>query len=289
MQYNQPNTRERIAARRNARRGRKGANRPMGSVVRPNAGRAVLGWLASGRLISLGLFLASMGALVYLFTATSYTIGRIEVEGNNALSSEHIISLAALQGAPIWFVDAESAVERLKTNAYIEQATVSVELPDLARITLTERRPDVRWLVGGIQYLVDSSGKVLAAADDPPDAEVLVITASGTTLTPGDMVDLDALQLARTLAFRLPSEVRLSPQTIGWDYGLGVYVKTATNQTIVFGRSEDIDRKLLILDHLLNKEPTSFTYMDLRAANPYYQNVGQIIPLPNTIEQGATP
>jgi cell division protein FtsQ len=288
MQYNQPNTRERIAARRNARRG-KGANRPMGSLVRPNAGRAVLGWLASGRIASLGLFVASMAALTYLFTATSYSIGRIEVQGNNALSNEYIAQLSALQGAPIWFVDADSAVDRLQTNAYIEQASVHVELPDLARIRLTERRPDVRWLVGGIQYLVDSSGKVLAAADDPPAADVLVITASGTTLSPGDMVDLDALQLARTLAFRLPGEVHLTPAIIGWDYGLGVYVKTSNNQTIVFGRNEELDRKLLILDHLLNKEPTSFTYMDLRPDNPFYQNVGQMIPLPSQVEQGTTP
>jgi cell division protein FtsQ len=273
MRYNQPNTRERIAARRQARRGQ--ANRPArGSAVRPNTGRRLVGWLASGRAVSMALFLASTAALAYVLTAGSFNVLRVEVVGNSALQTQRIIELSGLRGAPIWFVDRDAAIARLTENAYIESATVSVELPDLARISLTERRPDVRWQVGGIQYLVDSGGRVLAPADAPPEADVLVIIGSGTTLQAGDRIDIDALQLARSLALRLPNEIGLTPAVLGWDYGLGVYIKTASDQTIVFGRSEEIDRKLLILDHLLNKEATSFTYMDLRPANPFYQNSG---------------
>ncbi len=273
MRYNQPNTRERIAARRMSRRGQ--ANRPArDSAVRPSTGRLLIGWFASGRAMSLVLFLASATALAYALTASSFNVLRVEVIGNSALQTEQIIDLSGMRGAPIWFVDRDAAIGRLTENAYIEAANISIELPDLARISLTERRPDVRWQVSGIQYLVDSGGRVLAAADAPPAADVLVIVGSGTTLKAGDRIDLDALQLARSLALRLPNEIGLTPAVLGWDYGLGVYIKTASAQTIVFGRSEDIDRKLLILDHLLNKEATSFTYMDLRPTNPFYQHSG---------------
>lgn len=69
----------------------------------------------------------------------------------------------------------------------------------------------------------------------------------------------------------LPNELGLQPAQIGWDFGLGVFVRTAQDQMIVFGRSERLERKLTILAYVL-ADGTPFTYLDLRPINPYYQN-----------------
>ena len=93
-------------------------------------------------------------------------------------------------------------------------------------------------------------------------------------LQPNDHVDADAQQLARMLSVRLPNELGITPALIGWDYGLGVFIKLDAGQTVVFGRSEHLDRKLLIFQQLL-LEGAAFTYLDLRPLTPYYQNTAE--------------
>jgi len=270
VDYNPPNTRARIAARRAARKGQRGTSG--GSQVRPGARRVVGRWLVTGQLLSAVLFAASIAALYHLFTSPSYQVRQVEVHGNGALSNEAVAALSGLLGVPVWFVVLAAATERLLASAYVEQATVVVNLPDRAVVTLVERQPDVRWQVGGLQYLVDATGKVLDVANAPAPEGTLVIVDSGTrALAANDQLDPDALALARVVSLRLPQELRLQPQHIGWDIALGVYVTTAANQTIIFGQSADLDRKMLILGHLL-KEKTAFSYLDLRPSNPFYRS-----------------
>lgn len=279
MEYNAPNTRERLAARRQRRRG---AAPAPGLQAVPGPRRSLLGWLSSGRLVGLLLFLAAAGALVYLFVDPRFSVQRVEVEGNSALDAEVVAELAAVRGRPVWFVQREVAAARLRENAYVASAAVEVALPDLAIVRIVERRPEVRWQAGGVQYLVDGTGKVLAAADTPAEADVLVIAdSSHMLLSPNDQLDLDAIGLAQSLALRLPVELGFAPAQIGWDYGLGVYVRSPAGQTIVFGQSEGLDRKLAVLAVLLNDQ-TAFTYLDLRPDNPFYQNLTGAPPLSPT-------
>ena len=285
MDYNEPNTRERIAARRQRRRAagapapprteprRRTALVATGTQATPGPRRSLVAWLASGRPISLVLFLVTCGALGYLFTDARFSVRRIEVEGNSALDVAAVTALADVLNRSIWFIKDDLVAARLRENAYVASAFVEVSLPDVAIIRIVERKPEVRWQAGGVQYFVDGTGKVLAAAQELAKADVLVIADnSHTQLNPNDQLDLDAIQLAQALALRLPVELGFTPAQIGWDYGLGIYVRSAAGQTIIFGQSKDLARKLAIFAVLL-KDQTAFTYLDLRPDNPFYQNV----------------
>src|SRR5438094_33603 len=127
--YNQPNTRERIAARRQSRTTRA---RP---AVTAGPRRAVGAWFATGRLASLLLLIASLGGLLYISTAARFTVHDIHVEGAQAMSAQAVADLAAARDQSIWFVDTQQIVERLKTSAYIERADAFVTLPD--RLTIS--------------------------------------------------------------------------------------------------------------------------------------------------------
>jgi cell division protein FtsQ len=269
MDYNAPNTRQRIAARRQARQGRPADG---GSQVRPDARRLALDWLRNGRLASLLLFLASVGALAYLLTDGRFSVQQVTVEGAGALKADQVIDVSGLLGRRIWFVSATDAEARLRESAYVESVQVSLALPNQAVIQVVERKPEVRWQAGNMQYLVDGQGKVLDVAQEPATPDVLVVIDRSTLqLKPGDQIDIDALGLTRALALRLPGELGMTPAQIGWDFGLGVFVRTTAGQTIIFGQSVELDRKLSILDALLNDQ-TAFTYLDLRPSNPFYQN-----------------
>lgn len=270
MEYNPPNTRERIAARRQRRQVRPPP--ADGSQAQPGPRQSLRSWLASGRLVSAILLAVSLIALGYVLFSPRLSVRTVQISGNNALSSAEITELADVLGRSIWFVQPDAVAERLMSVAYVERAEVQVLLPDITTIRVIERRPEVRWLAGGVQYLVDGTGKVLGTAQEPAEPDVLVIVDnSNLQLQPGDRLDPDALNLSRTLAVRLPGELGFTPAQIGWDIGLGVYARSGAGQTIVFGQSEALDRKLAVLNYLL-QDGTAFTYLDLRSSTPYYQN-----------------
>ena len=264
--YNQPNTRERIAARRKSRATR------AGSDVRPGPRRTVGSWFASGRIISLLLLLAAVGGLLYIATAPRFTVRAITVDGAQAMKSSAVADLAGVHGQSIWLVDTRQIVERLKSSAYIEQAQASVTLPDRLAISVTERRPEVRWLSGGTLYLLDASGRVLDTDTTGPISNTLVIEdRSNRLLQPNDMVDTDALKLGRLLSLRLPAELGLQPAHIGWNLDTKIFITTPDNRTIIFGQSDNLDDKFSVLGTLL-KDHTAFTLLDLRPELPFYRN-----------------
>jgi cell division protein FtsQ len=198
-----------------------------------------------------------------------------------------VADLAGVRGQSIWLVDTREIVERLKGSAYIEQAEVSVALPDQLRISVVERRPEVRWLSGGALYLLDASGRVLDIDTTGPISSTLVIEdRSNRPLQPNDMVDADALKLGRLLSLRLPAELGLRPAHIGWNLDTKIFITTADNRMIIFGRSDNLDDKVSVLGTLL-KEHTASTLLDLRPVMPFYRNDAPGAPTPTPTE--ATP
>jgi len=266
FEYNQPNTRERIAARRRARAARRG------SAVRPGPRRAVGSWVTSGRLFSLLSLIAALGGLLYIATAPRFTVQQILVEGVQAMQPNAVAELSGARGQSIWLIDTRQIVDQLKSSAYIENASASVALPDRLMITVNERRPEVRWQSGGTLYLLDATGRVLGADNTAPVTNTLVIEdGSNRPLQPNDMVDSDAIQLGRVLSLRLPSELSLQPAHIGWNLDWRLFVTSIDNRKIIFGTSENLDSKLAILNTLL-KDGTAFTLLDLRPNTPFYRN-----------------
>jgi cell division protein FtsQ len=264
--YNQPNTRARIAARRQARHPRRG------STVRPGPRRAASAWVETGKIASLLLMIAALGGLLYIATAPRFTVREIEVQGAQALSQAKVAELAGAQGQSIWLVDTRQVVERLKANAYVERASANVALPDRVAIVVQERRPEVRWQSGGALYLLDADGRVLDTAATAPVSNTLVIEdESNRPLQPNDTVDLDALKLGRVLSLRLPAELGIQPAHIGWNLDTRIFVTAGDGRKIIFGGSDNLERKLLVLGTVLS-DKTAFTLLDLRPSTPFYRN-----------------
>ena len=209
------------------------------------------------------------------------------VEGAQALTQDKVAELADARGQSIWLLDTKQVVDRLQGNAYIERASVSVALPDQLSIVVSERRPEVRWQSGSTRYLLDADGRVLDADETTPMSDTLVIEdRSNRLLKPNDMVDPDALKLSRVLSLRLPAELGLQPARITWDADNKIAVATADSRTIIFGTSDNLDSKLLVLGTLL-KDQTPFTQLDLRPSTPFYRNDAAGAPAP--VEAAETP
>lgn len=244
------------------------------AAVTPGAKLRVGGWFASGRVFSLLLLIASLGGLMYIFTAPAFAIHTVRVEGAQALADDAVINLAHARGQSVWFVNTAQIVDRVQASAYVEQARVYVALPDRLVIQVRERQPEVRWQVGNVRYLVDGSGRVLGVDSSAPISDTLVIDDhTNRQLRPNDHIDTDALRLGQALALRLPKELNLRPSAISWDDNSGMAVTTPDHRTVMFGRSDRLEDKLAILNVLLH-DGTAFTFLDLRSGSPFYRNEG---------------
>lgn len=259
-----------IRASAHTRMRRQPPTRAGSSQVQPGVRRTLLHWITSGRLFSLGLFVAATACLCYLFIAPDFQVQQVDVAGNAVLEDHVVTDMAQLDDLWIWFVDKEAIATQVRQNAYVEQAAVELALPNRAIVHISERRPEVRWQAGGTEYLVDGSGRVLDAATATNDGTLVIVDTSNPTLQPNQYVDPDALKLAQALAVRLPNEMQFAPQMIGWDAVLGVYIISPFNQTIVFGRSDNLEHKLAILHQLL-RDDVHFAHLDLRHRYPYYR------------------
>lgn len=266
--YNPPNTRQRIEARRRAALPREG------SAVAPGPRRVFGTWFVTGWIASAALLIGALTGLLYVSTSPRFTVQDVRVNGAGVMEAEDVIALAAAHGQSIWFVVPDQIAARLRTSPYIESASVDVLLPDRVEIVVGERRPEIRWQTGGQRFLVDSTGLVLGPDTTATLSNTLVIEdRSNLPVQPNDRIDSEALELARALALRLPRELNLTPASISWELGSGISVSTADRRTIVFGRSDNLEEKLAVL-HFLLRDRTQFGYLDLRPSTPYYRSEG---------------
>lgn len=263
---------------------------PAASQVRPGFRRILEALWHTGRLQAALLVLLTSWGIYDALTSPRYHITVVEAAGTQALTAENVTELADVKGEPIWEVDPNEIVERVGQSPYVEHAEAQLVLPDRVEITIVERKPDVRWSHDGTSFavtwdglIVDSGPKPLAATEAlsgtdaaPVPEEPAAITLEIFDTTPnrplkiGDRVDADALELARRIVLRAPEELPVPITRIEWDGGLGVSLIFDENRQAVFGRSDDLDRKLATLSHLL-RDTTPFGYLDLRPTTPFYR------------------
>jgi cell division protein FtsQ len=250
---------------------RKRANLPIDeSGVLPGPRRALDSLAVSGRILSVPLLFLALAGFLYIGFSSRFQIRDVRVEGNDLLRSSSVVQLSGALDRSIWIVDTEQVAETLRTNAYVEEASAALTLPDRLTITVVERRPEVRWQNGGRLLLVDASGRVLGADATGPVTDTLIIEDRSTVaLEPNDMVNRDALELGRELSLRLPNELGIRPARFVWNSDTGILVEF-DGRTIVFGRSDHLDRKLAILTQLTH-DKTAYTFLDLRPETPYYR------------------
>jgi cell division protein FtsQ len=255
--------------------------------------------IRSGKLFAL-IVLALAGWLLYqALNSPEYAVRRVTTRGTMALTAQDVEALADVTGRSIWFVRDDEVAARIRQSPYVERVSVQVLLPDAVEVQVTERRPQVRWTHGGVTYAVTWDGLVLSAAGataDPalaqsaPLSETAALSETATTeapgpafvssvaivdttpnreLKPGDKVDPDALEIARRVTLRA-AELPVPLQRVEWDAGLGVSLIVGDNKQAVIGKSERLDEKLAILNHVL-RDNTPFTYLDLRSTTPSYR------------------
>lgn len=150
----------------------KGARASQVSSERQQARREKL-WARGRRAIRVGTWVVGLMALAWGLTMATREIGpvlqrwleirEVEVEGIHHVTKPEVSGLLALKpGMGLHQVSTAFLAERVKTHAWIKEATVERRLPHLLHVSVVERTPAVIIRTGADHWLSDEDGYLLA-------------------------------------------------------------------------------------------------------------------------------
>jgi len=212
-----------------------------------------VGW----RLLSFFLVLL-LGTGLYLFwTMPEFRVSAAQITGNQRISTDEINVALELNGYPIFLLTPAQIRERA-LRAYPELASVEVtiSLPNIVTVNVTERQPVILWQQAGGYTWVDETGTafqprgeaqglvVVQALGEPPVMSAL----EDDPLAPPPFIPDETVKALIALAPHVPpgTPILYHPVTgLSWADGRGWQA--------VFGTSDDdVEAKVLVYQAMID-------------------------------------
>ena len=217
-----------------------------------SASRPRLGW----RLLS--FVLASLlGAAVYFaFEAPELRVNEAQLSGSQLIPQAEVNSVLNLAGQPIFLLTPSEIETRLRLN-YPELASVrvTVSLPNLVLVDVTERPPLIRWEQGGgYTWIAEDGiafrpkgemvGLISVVAFSAPPVE----GGGSDPLTPAPFISTEMVQALKGLAWHVPPGVAILYDK---DYGFGW--NDPRGWRVHFGTSaSDVELKVRVYESMVD-------------------------------------
>lgn len=213
-------------------------------AVRKGAGRRRL-----NRLVILVLVAVLALTTVIVLKSPVLDVDEVSVTGAQAVDAAAIVEATGVEiGSALLLVDLDAVQRSVEALPWVEEATVTRDLPGGLAIDVIERRPAAIVTAGGTSVLVDPDGHVLSAADPAsfpaaisPFPTFVSVVAPEAPPAPGGRVDpalLDAVALAERLRgdpANVVAAVHLEPT---------LRLELAGGGMVDFGDTDGIDGKV---------------------------------------------
>lgn len=248
----------------------------------------------SSRWISLLLLVLSVGTMVFVGMNESFYLTRIPVEGVASIPPEEIVEASGLGGVHIFSADPIEAAEQVATVPGVVSATVKLEWPNSAKISIREDTPVLIWEEDGEIFWVTADGRLTPAridvpgllhirvgdenADEGPSPEAMTATEErGAKATAEAEVD-------RAMDTSVPPEVlqgalqlralRPNIDSLTYDISGGLSYQDGRGWRAYFGTGEDMAEKLAVyealVEHLLAQQETPAYISVSNQEKPFY-------------------
>ncbi|GAC1332256.1 MAG: hypothetical protein NVSMB13_20840 [Mycobacteriales bacterium] len=170
----------------------------------------------------------------------------VAVAGSSRLPAEQVRAAADIPlGTPLARLDTDAIRGRLHSLPSVGAVQVERAWPSTVRLLLTERAAVAVTRRGSQLMQVDASGLAFApvGGDLPPDAVELVVPTPGPTDR--------ATRAALAVLAGLPGELRTQVRAVSAQSGVSVGLALRNGATVVWGDSQDGERKAAVLGALL--------------------------------------
>ncbi len=244
--------------------------RPL-SVPRPRFGMRALSFMIVALLVT---------ALYLAYNLPQFRATQAQVTGNRLISPLEVNSVMNVAGQPIFLLKPDDLETRLRLNfPELVAVEVTISLPNLISVALTERKPVVRWQQGeGYTWIGDDGvafrprGDIaelisVVAVSAPPVEE----TVSTDPFSPAPFISPGLIRTLQGLAGHVPPGMSILYDAnfgFGWDDPRGWRVYFGTS-------SSDVELKMRVYESMVN----SLTQRGIRPAlinvtyptAPYYR------------------
>ncbi|MDE3101185.1 MAG: FtsQ-type POTRA domain-containing protein [Chloroflexota bacterium] len=208
---------------------------------------------------------AGVGAIAY---APLEPISAVGVSGAHHLTVAQAVAATGLAGMPIFRASSADARAALLRLPAVRDARVDLELPGSAAVTLVEREPVGRWVVGATEWFVDADGVLFASADPSAAPALRVRDERAPSRTAGERIDPALVAAAIRLAKIGPGELRpdATAPSVRIEPGPnGIVLESGAGWEIRFGTPEHIEDKLSAALRFLRERPDRrLEYVDVR-------------------------
>ena len=220
--------------------------------------------------------------IMLLLTSGLFNIKTIEVEGNKKISDEKIISLSSIQlYTNLFKINKKDIKEKIKENAYIENVTISSQLPSTLKIIVEERTPKYMLQFADSYVYINNQGYMLEISNEKLEIPILIgFTTDLSNIKAGNRINIDDLK-------KMDMVIKIYEAARSNDLGnliTKIDISNEKNYTLVFesegkrvylGDCSDLNTRILYLKAILEKSAGRngeiFLNIDLNSQEAYFR------------------
>lgn len=211
-----------------------------------------------------------------------FNIKKIEVQGNEIISKNEIISLSQIQLEENTFKLNKSQIKKqIKENAYIQSVIIVRKLPSEIVIKVEERKPAYLLEYAGSYIVIDKQGYMLEIKNEKMNLPVIqgAVTSTEEFKVGNRLCTEDLEKLAEILRI-----VEIAQVNDIYTIITGIDIENAENIKLIFesedkvaylGDSSNMNTKILMIKSIIEKEKGNpgeiFLNFDLNKKNPIFR------------------
>lgn len=219
---------------------------------------------------------------ILLINSPLFNVKKIEVEGNETVSDDKLISLSGLQlYNNIFRFNKLEIIENIKQNAYIEDADISRKIPSTVIINVVERAPKYMLQFADSYVYINNQGYMLEISNEKLEIPILIgFTTDLSNIKAGNRINVEDLK-------KMDMVIKIYEAAKSNDLGhlvTKIDISDEKNYTIILesegkkvylGDCSDLNTRILYLKAILEKSPGKkgevFLNVDLNSQNVYFR------------------
>lgn len=207
-----------------------------------------------------------------------FEIRNVEVEGNEHLSTEEVLSAAGVaDGTTLLRLDAGRTAEHLQELSWVEDVRVSRSFPSTLRIVIEERVPAVLVDTGVTFWYVDRRARVIAESV-PTTGGVLPVVRDlpDFVAEPGYISDSTTLSNAIAVLSGISSEISSNVRVVTAPSVNETTLLTVSGVEVLVGEAVQLEEKSLLIQDILAERAGQVVFIDVRSVErPISRGIGQ--------------
>lgn len=224
------------------------------------------------------LLLLLTGFAAFFLLTPIFNISEIQVEGNEKVSPETIISLSGLQKGENIFRFTKSGVEnKIKQEPYVQQIEIQRKIPNTVVLSIKERHTKYVIEVGNAYLYLNNQGYFLELSETKPEVPILKgYTTKIENLVPGNRLEQEDLEKMEMVIRIMDSASNNEVQT----FITAIDIQDKNNYTIYLdgeqkiayiGDASNLNDKMWVLKKILEQEAGKKGQIFLNEEQPFFR------------------